>query len=180
MCNALRPASASPTCSALQPLAPTRRWRMSRPDQLSAADSYPPAGGACPCMRACTLARGSLSAAAAMGMCFFVCARACTHAVGSVCPPSPPPLCMHAHTCAYAQVEICDMAGHAVVYKFDLVARGWAKMDVEGSLFVVRRMSGYRIIVLNRSGIEVRVCVVYVRARTWQWWPSSESEPYTA
>jgi hypothetical protein len=51
-------------------------------------------------------------------------------------------------------MEICDMAGHAVVYKFDLATRGWAKMDVEGSLFVVRRMSGYRLIVLNRSGIE--------------------------
>jgi hypothetical protein len=51
-------------------------------------------------------------------------------------------------------MEICDMAGHAVVYKFDLGAQGWSKLDIEGSLFIVRRMSGYRLIVLNRSGIE--------------------------
>jgi hypothetical protein len=51
-------------------------------------------------------------------------------------------------------LEICDMAGHAVVYKFDLGSQGWSKLDIEGSLFIVRRMSGYRLIVLNRSGIE--------------------------
>lgn len=51
-------------------------------------------------------------------------------------------------------IEVCDMAGHAVVYKFDLGTQGWSKLDIEGSLFIVRRMSGYRLIVLNRSGIE--------------------------
>ena len=51
-------------------------------------------------------------------------------------------------------VEICDMSGHAVVYRLDLKTQVWAKLDIEGSLFVVRRMAGFRVIVLNRSGIE--------------------------
>ena len=47
-------------------------------------------------------------------------------------------VCAHTYkAAAWGKVEICDMAGHAVVYKFDLPTQSWAKLDIEGSLFVV-------------------------------------------
>ena len=48
-------------------------------------------------------------------------------------------------------LEVCDMAGHAVVYRFDLRTQGWSKLDIEGSLFLVRRLGIYFITLLSTS-----------------------------
>jgi hypothetical protein len=48
-------------------------------------------------------------------------------------------------------LEVCDMAGHAVVYRFDLRTQGWSKLDIEGSLFLVRRLGIYFTTLLSTS-----------------------------
>ncbi|RKP18033.1 PH domain-like protein [Rozella allomycis CSF55] len=51
--------------------------------------------------------------------------------------------------------EIIDMSSHVVLYQFDEDASTWYKKDIEGSLFVYRRVTFpyYGFFIMNRLNI---------------------------
>ncbi|EKX47043.1 hypothetical protein GUITHDRAFT_152140 [Guillardia theta CCMP2712] len=51
-------------------------------------------------------------------------------------------------------MEVLEMSRHVVLYAFDCAGQSWSKLDVEGSMFVVRKRRAFSCIILNRSGLE--------------------------
>ena len=51
-------------------------------------------------------------------------------------------------------MEVLEMSRHVVLYAFDCAGQSWSKLDVEGSMFVVRKRRTFSCIILNRSGLE--------------------------
>ena len=49
--------------------------------------------------------------------------------------------------------EIISDASHIAVYEFATVEGNWKRYNVEGAAFVVRKVSGYLLIVLNKQGL---------------------------
>eukprot|EP00934_Nitzschia_sp_Nitz4_P004744 Nitzschia sp. Nitz4//scaffold30_size153850//71161//71949//NITZ4_002778-RA/size153850-processed-gene-0.13-mRNA-1//1//CDS//3329547264//4734//frame0 len=47
--------------------------------------------------------------------------------------------------------DILSSATHVVLYNFNQAAQSWEKTEVEGSMFMVSRASGYLLVILNRN-----------------------------
>ena len=68
---------------------------------------------------------------------------------------------------ALAPLQLLATAGHVALYDFDIPTKRWARKDVEGSLFVVKRSSQprFQMVILNKKSAGEPL----PRAR-WEWW----------